>query len=569
MLARAARRRGLPADRPRPAGGAPRLPAGARRRAIALTQPRFAASSTGRPAFGGSTVDDAGRRARAARPPRAGPATGGPRLRDLHLRLDRPAQGRDDRPPRRASTPCVDVNRRFGVGAGRTASSRSRRSTSTSRSTTSSACSPPAAPSSIPDAGTRRDPRALGASSSPRERVTIWNSVPPWWRCWSSTAPSRRRAARRALRLVLMSRRLDPGRACRTASARRCPERRGDQHGRRHRGLDLVDPLPDRRGRPGLAEHPVRPADGEPDLPRARRPRSSRARSGSPGDLYIGGIGLAQGYWRDAERTRASASSPTPRPASALYRTGDLGRYLPGGDIEFLGRDDARSRSSGYRIELGEIEAALRQPPRGGGGRGRRHDRPARGRAAGRLRGAGSRRRVARSRAGAARVPAPQAAGVHGAAAPAAARGAPPRPPTARSTARPSPSPRSCAPRTSRRAAPSGPAERSRAASRRRGGPRCSACPRWASTTTSSISAGNSLLWCGSTARFRGARAGDLAHRAIQLSERQRLSQHLGESAGPAVHRRRRRPRSGPTGSASARTGAAKIAKRQTERGNA
>jgi amino acid adenylation domain-containing protein len=81
-----------------------------------------------------------------------------------------------------------------------------------------------------------------------------------------------------------------------------------------------------------------------------------------PGDLYIGGIGLAKGYWRDPEKTAASFLLH-PRTAERLYRTGDLGRYLPGGDIEFLGREDSQVKIRGYRVELGEIELALTRHP--------------------------------------------------------------------------------------------------------------------------------------------------------------------------------------------------------------
>ncbi|MEM7356784.1 MAG: alpha/beta fold hydrolase, partial [Acidobacteriota bacterium] len=80
-----------------------------------------------------------------------------------------------------------------------------------------------------------------------------------------------------------------------------------------------------------------------------------------PGELFIGGIGLAQGYWRDPRKT-ALSFPPNPRPArpgERLYRTGDLGRFLPSGDIEFLGREDFQVKVRGHRIELGEIEAAL------------------------------------------------------------------------------------------------------------------------------------------------------------------------------------------------------------------
>ncbi|NJP45310.1 non-ribosomal peptide synthetase [Actinacidiphila epipremni] len=80
------------------------------------------------------------------------------------------------------------------------------------------------------------------------------------------------------------------------------------------------------------------------------------------GDIYIGGTGVAKGYWADPQRTAASFVTH-PRTGERLYRTGDLGRYLPGGDIEFLGRQDSQVKLNGYRIELGEITAALRRLP--------------------------------------------------------------------------------------------------------------------------------------------------------------------------------------------------------------
>ncbi|MEU4116052.1 amino acid adenylation domain-containing protein [Kitasatospora sp. NPDC028055] len=82
----------------------------------------------------------------------------------------------------------------------------------------------------------------------------------------------------------------------------------------------------------------------------------------TPGEIFIGGAGLARGYWADEERT-AERFVTHPVTGEALYRTGDLGRYLPGGDIDFLGRMDFQVKLNGYRIELGEIEAALRAQP--------------------------------------------------------------------------------------------------------------------------------------------------------------------------------------------------------------
>jgi amino acid adenylation domain-containing protein len=81
-----------------------------------------------------------------------------------------------------------------------------------------------------------------------------------------------------------------------------------------------------------------------------------------PGDLLISGIGLAQGYWNDPERSAASFRADGPG-GERRYRTGDIGRYLPGGAIEWLGRSDFQVKIQGHRIELGEIETALQEHP--------------------------------------------------------------------------------------------------------------------------------------------------------------------------------------------------------------
>ncbi|NEO98548.1 MAG: amino acid adenylation domain-containing protein [Symploca sp. SIO2E9] len=79
-----------------------------------------------------------------------------------------------------------------------------------------------------------------------------------------------------------------------------------------------------------------------------------------PGELCCAGIGLAKGYWLNEEKTRANFITH-PCTGERIYRTGDLGRYLPDGNIEFLGRADFQIKIRGHRIEAGEIEAALTQ----------------------------------------------------------------------------------------------------------------------------------------------------------------------------------------------------------------
>jgi amino acid adenylation domain-containing protein len=85
--------------------------------------------------------------------------------------------------------------------------------------------------------------------------------------------------------------------------------------------------------------------------------------SGMPGELLIGGVGLARGYINHPELTAEHfVCHPfSTIPGARLYKTGDVARYLPDGNIEFLGRHDQQVKIRGYRIELEEIEAALRQ----------------------------------------------------------------------------------------------------------------------------------------------------------------------------------------------------------------
>jgi amino acid adenylation domain-containing protein len=87
---------------------------------------------------------------------------------------------------------------------------------------------------------------------------------------------------------------------------------------------------------------------------------------GVAGELYIGGVGIARGYWQRPDLT-AEKFIPTPNSSlltpNFIYKTGDRVRYLPNGDLEYLGRLDNQVKIRGYRIELGEIESVLQTHP--------------------------------------------------------------------------------------------------------------------------------------------------------------------------------------------------------------
>jgi amino acid adenylation domain-containing protein len=96
---------------------------------------------------------------------------------------------------------------------------------------------------------------------------------------------------------------------------------------------------------------------------------------GVVGEVYIGGVGLAQGYLNQPQLTsekfivnpfcaELSASNSSHICSSRLYKTGDLARYLPNGNIEYIGRIDNQVKIRGFRIEIGEIESVLSQHPK-------------------------------------------------------------------------------------------------------------------------------------------------------------------------------------------------------------
>lgn len=86
---------------------------------------------------------------------------------------------------------------------------------------------------------------------------------------------------------------------------------------------------------------------------------------GIPGEVYVGGDGLAQGYWNRPDLTAEKfVTNPfSADPAARLYKTGDLARFDDSGNVEFIGRVDHQVKLRGFRIELGEIESLLARHP--------------------------------------------------------------------------------------------------------------------------------------------------------------------------------------------------------------
>ena len=212
----------------------------------------------------------------------------------------------------------------------------------------------------VPSAAESREP-ARWTELVRRERVTIWNSVPALMGMWvdflegqpAGTAPA-------CLRLVLLSGDWIPVSLPDRIRAL-FPEARVISLGGATEASIWSILYPISEVYPGWQSIPY----GRPMANQRMYVLDDRLEhrpTWVPGELYIGGVGVALGYWRDEERTRQSFPRH-PRTEERLYRTGDLGRFLPDGEIEFLGRRDFQVKVQGYRIELGEIETALSRHP--------------------------------------------------------------------------------------------------------------------------------------------------------------------------------------------------------------
>jgi len=249
----------------------------------------------------------------------------------------------------------ADVNRRFGVGGGDRVLALSSLSFDLSVYDLFGPLSVGGAVV-VPEGGPRQPERWSQALAS---GVTVWNSVPALMELLVEHLEGRGEPAG-SLRLVLLSGDWIPV---------QLPERI-----RRHwPGVEVISLGGATEASIWSILHPIeRVEEGWKSIPYGRAmvnqsfqvldERLAPRPLWVAGSLYIGGAGLARGYWRDEEKTAASFVRH-PHSGERLYRTGDLGRWLPQGEIEFLGREDLQVKVQGHRIELGEIEAALAQHP--------------------------------------------------------------------------------------------------------------------------------------------------------------------------------------------------------------
>jgi amino acid adenylation domain-containing protein len=197
-----------------------------------------------------------------------------------------------------------------------------------------------------------------------RERVTILNQTPSSFQELMKADEAAGGAHELALRYVIFG-----GEELQMSSLRAWFERHGDQHPRlvnmygitettvhvSYRPLSMADtaagsvigrPIPDLEIYLLDAElHPVPP--------------------GASGEIFVGGAGVGRGYLQRPELTKQRfVDNPfNGNPVSKLYRSGDLARWLPDGDLEYLGRIDNQVKIRGYRVELNEIVAALNAHP--------------------------------------------------------------------------------------------------------------------------------------------------------------------------------------------------------------
>ncbi|MBT5414367.1 MAG: amino acid adenylation domain-containing protein, partial [Rhodospirillaceae bacterium] len=211
----------------------------------------------------------------------------------------------------------------------------------------------------LPDPGTERDPEHW-LTLMRRHGVTLWNSVPALMAMLTEYLAAEAEPAAIPLRAAMLSGDWIP--LALPDAVRRCFPDCGvvSMGGATEAAIWSIDHEVG-AAEPGWASVPY----GRPLANQDVRILDHRLAPRPPwavGEIHIAGIGVAQGYWGDAERTAARFVTH-PETGERLYRTGDLGRYRPGGVIEFLGREDRQVKIGGFRIELGEVEEVFKRHP--------------------------------------------------------------------------------------------------------------------------------------------------------------------------------------------------------------
>ena len=211
----------------------------------------------------------------------------------------------------------------------------------------------------IPEAELARDP-SHWHDLIHRHRITLWNSAPPLMGLLVDALDATPGADLAPVGVVLLSGDWIPVRLP-DRIARLAPDARVVSLGGATEGAIWSIYFPVDRVDPGWDSIPYGKA-----LPNQHMYVLNERLEPCPdwvtGDLYIGGRGVALGYWKDPERTEAQFFHH-PVTGEWIYFTGDKGRLLPDGNIEFLGREDLQVKLRGFRVELGEISACLQSHP--------------------------------------------------------------------------------------------------------------------------------------------------------------------------------------------------------------
>ncbi len=198
------------------------------------------------------------------------------------------------------------------------------------------------------------------------QRITVMDLPTAYWHEWVYALPSMTEKVPAGLRLVIVG------------GEKASPEAYSTWHklvGNKVRWINTYGPAEasivatayELKLQPG-DEAPVRLPIGRP-VANARvyllDPDLNPVPVGVPGELHIGGAGVARGYLNLPELTAEKfiADPFSEDPSARMYKTGDLARYLPSGDIEFVGRRDNQVKIRGFRVEAGEIESVLAKHP--------------------------------------------------------------------------------------------------------------------------------------------------------------------------------------------------------------